>query len=199
LQILHTKESGKLLIDNPAFKGEWKPRQIANPNYFVATDPYKLEPIGGLGIELWTMTDNIMFDNILVAHSKAQVDEFTEKTWKKKHTAEENLKAEEAAKNAPGIVEQVRKTVEPTLLYVMEFVSDPDNLVFVIVGGAVVTVLPLLLCIFCCGRSTEPKEPQTKERKEAKKEPKQKKEQPEQQQGEEKSSPKGNKKKRKED
>ena len=55
------------MIDNPEYKGEWAPRKIPNPNYFEDLTPAKsLIPIGGVGIELWTMTEDILFDNIYV-------------------------------------------------------------------------------------------------------------------------------------
>jgi hypothetical protein len=58
------------MIDNPAYKGEWHPRKIANPDYFNDEHPSKsLKKIGGIGIELWTMTEDISFDSIYVGHS----------------------------------------------------------------------------------------------------------------------------------
>jgi hypothetical protein len=58
------------MIDNPAYKGEWAPRKVPNPAYFEDLTPVKsLEKIGGVGIELWTMTEDILFDNIYVGHS----------------------------------------------------------------------------------------------------------------------------------
>ena len=42
-------------IDNPAYIGVWKPAQIANPNFFEDKEPHAMAPIGGIGIELWTM------------------------------------------------------------------------------------------------------------------------------------------------
>jgi len=58
------------LIDNPAYKGEWSPRKIPNPDWFEDLKPVKsLSKIGGVGIELWTMTEDILFDNLYVGHS----------------------------------------------------------------------------------------------------------------------------------
>lgn len=60
------------MIDNPEYKGEWAPRKIANPDFFEDLTPIKsLNKIGGVGIELWTMTEDILFDNIYVGHSAA--------------------------------------------------------------------------------------------------------------------------------
>ncbi|KAI6031360.1 Calreticulin family-domain-containing protein [Pisolithus microcarpus] len=49
------------MIDNPEYKGEWKPR-LSNP-------VKNLDKIGGVGVELWTMTEDILFNNIYVGHS----------------------------------------------------------------------------------------------------------------------------------
>ena len=44
------------------------PRQIPNPAYFDDTTPFfSLTPIGAVGFELWSMNEDIYFDNILVA------------------------------------------------------------------------------------------------------------------------------------
>jgi len=57
-------------IDNPAYKGVWAPRKIPNPDFFEDLTPVaSLDKIGGVGIELWTMTEDILFDNIYVGHS----------------------------------------------------------------------------------------------------------------------------------
>ncbi|KAG7452130.1 Calreticulin-domain-containing protein [Guyanagaster necrorhizus] len=58
------------MIDNPAYIGEWAPRKIPNPNFFEDLTPVNsLSKIGGVGIELWTMTEDILFDNIYIGHS----------------------------------------------------------------------------------------------------------------------------------
>lgn len=78
------------LIDNPAYKGEWAPRKIANPDYFEDLSPVKsLVNIGGIGIELWTMTPNILFDNIYVGHSAEDAKALASETFDIKHPLEE--------------------------------------------------------------------------------------------------------------
>ncbi|KAG0711660.1 Calnexin [Chionoecetes opilio] len=57
------------MIDNPNYRGKWKPRNIPNPNYFEDLEPFKMRPIGAVGIELWSMSDNILFDNLIVTDS----------------------------------------------------------------------------------------------------------------------------------
>lgn len=52
------------LIDNPDYKGPWAPRKIANKDYFEDLTPSDFTKIAGVGFELWSMTDDILFDNV---------------------------------------------------------------------------------------------------------------------------------------
>ncbi|OVA17329.1 Calreticulin/calnexin [Macleaya cordata] len=85
------------LIDNPNYKGIWKPQEIPNPNYFDLDKP-DFEPVAAIGIEIWTMQDGILFDNILIASDEKVAESYRETTWKPKFEVEkEKQKAEEAA------------------------------------------------------------------------------------------------------
>ena len=84
------------MIDNPAYKGEWAPSKIPNPNYFEDNTPVKsLIPIGGVGIELWSMTEDILFDNIYVGHSVEDARKLAEETSFVKKGVEEAAEAAE--------------------------------------------------------------------------------------------------------
>lgn len=83
------------LIDNPAYKGPWTPRKIANPNYFVDEHPADFTPLGGVGFELWTMDEDILFDNIYIGHSRAEAKKFSEETFERKLPIEQNREAKE--------------------------------------------------------------------------------------------------------
>ncbi|GFS20500.1 calnexin-like protein [Elysia marginata] len=76
------------MIDNPDYKGQWAPRRIPNPNYFEDDNPYKMTPINAVGLELWSMTDNIVFDNFIIADNFSVVDDFTAITWEMKNLQE---------------------------------------------------------------------------------------------------------------
>jgi len=77
------------MIDNPAYKGEWAPRQISNPAYFEDLTPAQsLNKIGGVGIELWTMTEDILFDNIYIGHSVEDAKAFAAETFEVKKPLE---------------------------------------------------------------------------------------------------------------
>ncbi|KAG0525594.1 hypothetical protein BDA96_06G069500 [Sorghum bicolor] len=61
------------MIDNPNYKGIWKPQEIPNPEYFELDKP-DFDPIAAIGIEIWTMQDGILFDNILIADDEKIFD-----------------------------------------------------------------------------------------------------------------------------
>ncbi|BEJ11496.1 hypothetical protein CspHIS471_0109180 [Cutaneotrichosporon sp. HIS471] len=85
------------MIDNPDYKGPWAPRKIANPGFFEDKQPADLTPIGGVGIELWTMTEDILFDNIYIGHDEKAAKDFAKETFHMKQPLE---------KEAEGSVEE---------------------------------------------------------------------------------------------
>eukprot|EP01123_Difflugia_compressa_P012092 TRINITY_DN504_c0_g1_i1.p1 TRINITY_DN504_c0_g1~~TRINITY_DN504_c0_g1_i1.p1 ORF type:complete len:534 (-),score=145.66 TRINITY_DN504_c0_g1_i1:117-1718(-) len=131
------------LIDNPAYKGEWAPRKIHNPFYFVDEHPHNLEPIGAIGIELWTMKDGIFFDNILITHDSEESNEFIKETWVLKNADEQAYIDTEIASKKPSFSQQIQDTFE----LVMQYVSNPDN--GLVVAGGVVFFLVILISLIC--------------------------------------------------
>ncbi|KAJ5168160.1 Calnexin [Penicillium canariense] len=87
------------MIDNPAYKGPWAPRKIANPNYFEDKTPSNLEPMGAIGFEIWTMQNDILFDNIYIGHSVEEAEQLRKETFDVKYPIEEA--EEEASKPKP--------------------------------------------------------------------------------------------------
>ena len=77
------------MIANPKYQGKWEPRKIANPDYFEETNPFKsLTAFSGIGLELWSMTDNIYFDNFLITDDEAIALDFAKKSWEIKKKLE---------------------------------------------------------------------------------------------------------------
>lgn len=91
------------LVDNPAYKGVWAARKIPNPDYFEDKNPANFTPMSGIGLELWTMQANILFDNIYIGHDAKEAEKFAEETWKVKYAVE---RAEEEKKN--GVVKSAQ-------------------------------------------------------------------------------------------
>uniref|UniRef100_T1H0Q5 Calnexin n=1 Tax=Megaselia scalaris TaxID=36166 RepID=T1H0Q5_MEGSC len=54
------------LIDNPNYQGKWSPRKIPNPDFFEDLNPFHMTPISAVGIEIWSMSDDILFDNLII-------------------------------------------------------------------------------------------------------------------------------------
>ncbi|CAF4107368.1 unnamed protein product [Rotaria sp. Silwood2] len=76
------------LVDNPNYRGKWEPRKIPNPDYFEETHPYKLTPIGGLALELWSMVDGVVFDNFLITSDQSIAKQYGDQIWYSKSVLE---------------------------------------------------------------------------------------------------------------
>jgi len=57
------------MVDNPDYKGVWAAKKIDNPDYFEDDHPADFTKIGAIGIELWTMSDGITFDNVYIGYN----------------------------------------------------------------------------------------------------------------------------------
>jgi len=114
------------LIDNPEYKGPWAPRKIPNPNYYEDNHPHNFEPMTAVGFELWTMQNQIMFDNIYIGHSEADAEEFANQTWAVKNKIEmvevekntEKEKIHMVDSKEPGFKDKLATFIE-------EFKKDP--------------------------------------------------------------------------
>ncbi|VDO04518.1 unnamed protein product [Rodentolepis nana] len=121
------------MITNPNYKGVWKPRKIPNPDFFEDTHPYKMTPIRALGLELWSISTGVVFDNFFVGTSKKAAFEFAEETWVIKEKAER-----EAMPRGASVLDGIRELFSQYPYYA---------------GGAVVgVILVVALLLFCCCR-----------------------------------------------
>ncbi|KAL1326703.1 hypothetical protein HN51_036826 [Arachis hypogaea] len=113
------------LIDNPAYKGIWKPRDIPNPDYFELEKP-DFEPIAAIGIEIWTMQDGILFDNILIANDGNVAASYRETTWKPKFNIEKKNQKEEDSDGGSGFLADLQTKVFELLYKIADipFLSD---------------------------------------------------------------------------
>lgn len=117
------------VIENPAYKGQWAPRKIPNPAYFEDKAPANFEPIGAIGFELWTMTKDILFDNIYVGHSI----EDAEKLQKESFDIKKAIEIEEDNASAPKIPEAPKAPGETTFREdPVTFIKDKLELFFAV-------------------------------------------------------------------
>ncbi|XP_053180136.1 calnexin [Scomber japonicus] len=117
------------MIDNPNYQGVWKPRKISNPAFFEDLHPFRMSAFSAVGLELWSMTSDIFFDNFFISNDRITADRWANDGWGLK-------KAAEGAAD-PGLATQMLNAAEerPWLWVVY-----------------VLTVaLPLvLIVVFCC-------------------------------------------------
>uniref|UniRef100_A0A3P8PIG0 Calmegin n=1 Tax=Astatotilapia calliptera TaxID=8154 RepID=A0A3P8PIG0_ASTCA len=92
------------LVDNPNYQGVWKPRKILNPDYFEDLQPFRMTPFKALGLELWSMTSDIYFDNFIITSHKEVADRWASDSW--------GLKKLVASANEPGIFAQLMMAAE---------------------------------------------------------------------------------------
>lgn len=62
-------------------KGVWKPRKIDNPDYFEDLQPFRMAPFKAVGLELWSMTSDIYFDNFIITSHKEVADRWASDSW----------------------------------------------------------------------------------------------------------------------
>ncbi|XP_078810477.1 calmegin isoform X1 [Oryzias latipes] len=92
------------LVDNSNYQGVWKPRKIQNPDYFEDLQPFRMTPFKALGLELWSMTSDIYFDNFIITSQKEVADRWASDSW--------GLKKLVASANEPGILAQLTMAAE---------------------------------------------------------------------------------------
>ncbi|XP_065543667.1 calmegin isoform X3 [Lathamus discolor] len=92
------------LIDNPNYQGIWSPRKIPNPDYFEDSHPFKMTAVSAIGLELWSMTSDIYFDNFIICSEKEVADRWAADGW--------GLKKLVAGANEPGMFSQLVTAAE---------------------------------------------------------------------------------------
>ncbi|CAG7973761.1 unnamed protein product [Penicillium nalgiovense] len=176
------------LIDNPAYKGVWAPRKIKNPAYFEDKTPSNLEPMGAIGFEIWTMQNDILFDNVYVGHSVEDAEKLRKETFDVKFPIEEA--EEEASKPKPEVNEEGTTVTfqEDPVTFVRQKVNhfvelakeDPINAAKTlpeVAGGLGALLLTMILVVVGAIGASSPAAPAEKKGKQPAGAPKEKKEQ----------------------
>ena len=82
---IEKKSNIESLLSNPA----WRPRKISNPNYHKILNAFEsLSPISAVGLELWSLNDQIHFDNFLIVDDERLAHQFALNSWALKHNLE---------------------------------------------------------------------------------------------------------------
>jgi len=161
------------LIDNPEYKGPWFPKKIPNPAYFEDKTPSNFEPMGAIGYEIWTMQNDILFDNIYIGHSIDDAKKLKEETYDVKivgeKAEEEKAAPPEPEKSAtpPGqgfMDDPVTFIREKVDLFVNIARNDPVEAIKAVpevaggIGTVVVLILTLLITAITGGSAAPSKE-----------------------------------------
>ena len=88
------------MIDNPEYKGEWEHPMVPNPDYAPATYA-KYDALDYVGFELWTVNSGSVFDNVLVTDDKEYAAKAAEETYAKIVAGEKDAHEEHKKANAP--------------------------------------------------------------------------------------------------
>lgn len=172
------------MIDNPKYVGEWKPRKIDNPDYYEVTAP-KLLGVGGIGFEIWTMDQGVLFDNIWLGSDAEAAEKFKNATFVKKQDIEleEEKKVEKAASKTPAaepkqslgpimdrieaVMDKVETMLEPVEAFLVSKGLEPylDKMIdagikkpMIIVVSAPLMMVSILLLLLSGSRKEETSE-----------------------------------------
>ncbi|KAJ5203326.1 hypothetical protein N7449_005405 [Penicillium cf. viridicatum] len=175
------------LIENPAYKGVWAPRKIKNPAFFEDKTPSNLEPMGAIGFEIWTMQNDILFDNVYIGHSVEDAEKLRQETFDVKFPIEEA--EEEATKPKPEVNEEGTTVTfqEDPVTFVRQKVNhfvelakeDPINAAKTlpeVAGGLGALLLTMILVVVGAISASSPAAPAEKKGKQPAGAPKEKKE-----------------------
>merc|ERR1711972_360754 len=88
-------------IENPAYKGEWKPKQIPNRDYEEGVQLAAFDS-AYVGYELWIVNNGTIFDNILVTDDIEYAKKKGEELWRPTSKGEKEKKEEWDKANKPA-------------------------------------------------------------------------------------------------
>jgi calnexin len=128
------------MVENPAYQGKWEPRKISNPDYFEDFDPFKsLNSFVAIGLELWSMTNEIYFDNFLITDDVEVAAQFAKDTW----VVKKKLEDAASSRSADSVIDALlNATNERPWLWAVYLL---------------VILLPIVIIfVFCCGGSKSP-------------------------------------------
>lgn len=118
------------LIDNPNYQGKWSPKKIPNPDFFEDNDPFsRITTISAVGIELWSMSSDILFDNIVITDDENHATEWAQQTY--------DLKRKHLDKQAESFVQKMKKIINENPWVVA---------LLVVVVGLPISIILYMLC-----------------------------------------------------
>ncbi|KAM9413253.1 calnexin isoform 6-T6 [Salvelinus alpinus] len=122
------------MIDNPNYQGVWKPRKIANPAFFEDLHPFRMTPFNAVGLELWSMSSDIFFDNFFITNERHTADRWANDGW--------------------GLKKAAEGAAEPGLVNQMMTAADERPWLWVVYVLTVAVPLVLIIVFCCTGKKT---------------------------------------------
>lgn len=130
-------------VVNPNYMGVWEPKTIPNPHYYHDVNASRIEPIGGMGFEIWTMTPDILFDNIYLGSSISEAEKIGNATFVPKQALERRRASETKAyvkhepetpptgetKSSNSIKYWVYLYLEFSVGFLNDFLADPVKII----------------------------------------------------------------------
>jgi len=107
-----------------------------------------MAPIGAVGFELWTMQDNIEFDNVFIDNNIQAAEQFAEASWGKKYDQEKTIHPEDSDE------------ADNLFIRLGQWIGDNIPLFVALVVG-IVTLL-VVGCLWC-NKADEPHHPQARQ------------------------------------
>jgi calnexin len=118
------------LLDNPNYQGKWAPRKIPNPEFFEDLTPFQnMASIAAVGIELWSMSSDILFDNIVITDSEDLANDWAAETYDLKRKV-------------------IDKEAESVLSKMVKFTNENPWMwaVYLVVFGLPLSIILFLVC-----------------------------------------------------
>ncbi|KAM6331915.1 LOW QUALITY PROTEIN: calreticulin-3 [Alca torda] len=96
-------------IDNPNYRGVWPHPQIDNPNYSPDSSVYRFENISIIGLDIWQVRAGTVFDKFLITDDEVYAEDFGDETWGERNKSPEkemNIKQSEEEQEREGVKEE---------------------------------------------------------------------------------------------
>uniref|UniRef100_A0A336MBZ8 CSON014864 protein n=1 Tax=Culicoides sonorensis TaxID=179676 RepID=A0A336MBZ8_CULSO len=149
-------------IDNPNYKGKWSPRRIPNPDFFQDLTPFKMTTIvsvtfnrqifkffnlnfplqSAVGFEIWSMSGDILFDNLVISDDESVVRDWASQTY--------DLKRKQIDRQSETLIQRIVKytNANPWLWAV-----------YVVAIGLPITILLYVCCSSSAPKKEKPEHP----------------------------------------
>jgi len=126
------------MIDNPDYKGEWKPKKMKNPEYKgvwkakripnpdyeegMEEKAYIFDDFSYVGFDLWQVRAASIFDDLIITDDVEEADKL-KKRWEERVAAERERKTSEKEKKT----EEAEKKEEETAIDTDDDTADDDE------------------------------------------------------------------------